>query len=428
MRISNTSYEADTELALPSLFTRSRRRRSNVVRPTAFESLERRNMLAVVVDVGYHLVEPDTSGQTVVIAVKSTGTSDTAVAGFDLRAQIVTAKQGPYFEDVRFAGDFWNTFPHIESGGPFPANRTLATGKVAFTQGLEARADGTLVTLTIDTTGIPAGSYEFRLVGTQLGSSSFHRSDGSSVSEIITNGTLHVRSIWQNPDNPNDTNGDGRISPVDVLLLLNELSKNGTRELPMPSPGEAPPPYYDINGDGYISPLDPLGAINCLNGLSCSETPGRILAQITPDFVPGVPGSTGIGKRVPDDSNPEDLPPDGVDPEEPNDCVFYDIDEEGNPVPIIDPDFCDDFQEVDPNPLFVGPVTAGGNVPASETVTVDPPDDSAKGLPATSPSVASVATSKSVDAVIANLADELAGKETSDELVDLGFGELFAVA
>lgn len=384
-------------------------------------------MPAVLIDVGYHLVEPDTSEQTVVLTVTSTGASDAAVAGFDLRAQIVTAKQGPYFQSVRFAGDLWNTFPHVESGGPFPANRTLATGDVAFTQGLQAKADGTLVTFTIDTTGIPAGSYEFRLIGTQLGSSSFRRSDGSSVSEVITNGTLHVRSIWQNADNPNDINDDGRITPLDVLLLLNELSKGGSRELPMPSPGEEPPPYYDVNGDGYISPLDPLGAINCLNGLSCVTSPGRILAQVTPDFPPPGPGSTGTGKSDPEDPIPGEVPPGEGDPGEPEDCFTSLLDEDGNPIPI-DPDFCDDFGLGDPNPPHVGPVAPDDTLtpvnlfaPAN-TVTLGPLGNSAKDLSATA------VPSTSVDAVIADLADELEGEEESEELVDIGLDLLFAIS
>jgi len=415
---------ADTELALLSLLRRSRRRR----RHGAFESLEHRNMLAVLVDVGYHLVEPNTGGQRVTLSVISTDASDAAVAGFDLRAQIVTAKQGPYFESVRFAGDLWNSFPHVESGSPFPTDRTLASGRVAFTQGFEARADGTLVTLTIDTTGIPAGSYEFRLVGTRLGSSSFLRTDGSSVSEIITNGTLQVRSIWQNPDDPDDINGDGRITPLDVLLLLNELSKKGSRELPLPSPGEEPPPYYDVNGDGFISPLDPLGVINCLNGVSCVTTPKPILAQVTPDFAPDVPGSTSVGKPVPDDSNPEDLPPDEVDPDEPTDCPIYELDENGEPVPVIDPDFCKASDELEPDPIPVVADTFAEALPASDAVIFESLGRFAKGLPAASRSFATILPAKSVDAAIVHLVDELSDEETSDELVDLGLGDLFALS
>ncbi|MDA1051363.1 MAG: dockerin type I domain-containing protein [Planctomycetota bacterium] len=385
-----------------------------------FEALEPRNMLAVLVDVGYHLVEPNTSGQTVSLSVVSTDEDDALVTGFDLRSQIVTAKEGPYFERVQFAGNLWNTFPHIESGGPFPGDRTLALGDVAFSQGFAARANGKLVTLTIDTTGISAGSYEFRLVGTRLGGSSFRQADGSSVSEIITNGTLQVRSIWQNPDNPSDANGDGRISPVDVLLLLNELSKRGSRELGMPSPGAEAKPYFDVDGDGYLSPKDPLGIINCLNGLGCVTTPKPILAQVTPDFVPEVPGSTNVGKPVPDD-----FPPDEGNPTEPPECLIYDLDEDGNPIPGIHPDFCENSEDIDSPPVPI-------ETDESEEVLPDPDLGSEADSVfefKSSNNFVSALSSNSVDAVIADLANELGDEDTGgDELVDLGLRDVFDVS
>ncbi|MBI2480160.1 MAG: hypothetical protein HYV60_16475, partial [Planctomycetia bacterium] len=283
---------------------------------------------------------------------------DPGVAGFDLKAQIVTSKSGPRFQAIRFAGDLWNTFPHIESGGPLPFDRTLASGDVAFTQGFEARANGTLVTLMIDTTGIPAGSYEFRLVGTRLGSSSFRRADGSGVSEIIKNGTLQVRSIWQNPDNPNDVNGDGRISPLDALLLLNELSKRGSGELEMPSSGEEPSSFFDVNGDGSRSPNDALHIINCLNELGCETSPAPILAQVTPDFEPDLPDATGVstpGQTTPKPKS-EDEPSDEVDSSLPLPCTEDELDEDGNPIPGTDPESCEDSESVPVEPLV--PVTA----------------------------------------------------------------------
>lgn len=388
-------------------YVRTRRPRA---RRSTFESLEHRNMPAVLVDVGHHFVEPDLGGQTVSLHVASTDAGDAPVGGFNLRAQIVSSSKGPVFEGVLFAGNLWNTFPHVESGSPYPGDRSLATGDVAFTQDFEARADGTLVTLTIDTAGIPAGSYEFRLVGTELGSSSFRRADGSSVSAVITNGTLQVRSIWQNPDNPYDTNGDGRLTPLDVLLLLNELSKRGSRELDMPSPGEQPIPYYDVNGDGHLSPLDPLGIINCLNGLVCVSGPAPILAQVTPDFVPD---STSA-----DDPNAGQLPPGTP---KPDDCPDHKLDPDGKPYPDGDPASCEDPDEIDPNPIPIAPDDPVDPDPDPHPVYDVPPVEPDGGIQATG--LASSATnlsSKEVDAVIADL--------VNDDLVELGLRSVFAIS
>ncbi|HEY6563561.1 MAG TPA: dockerin type I domain-containing protein, partial [Pirellulaceae bacterium] len=57
-----------------------------------------------------------------------------------------------------------------------------------------------------------------------------------------------------------DINGDGIVSPLDALLLINELSVRGGRQLD-PFAAEA---RFDVNGDGYLSPLDPLLVINQL--------------------------------------------------------------------------------------------------------------------------------------------------------------------
>jgi Dockerin type I domain len=377
-------------------------------------------MPAVLVDVGYNLVEPNASGQVVSVSVVSSGASDSQIAGFDLRAQIVTAKAGPTFESVRFAGDLWNTFPHVESGGPLPSNPTIAAGNVAFTQGLESRADGTLVNFTIDTTGIPAGSYEFRLVGTQIGDSTFRRADDSRVVEVIANGTLQVRSIWQNSDNPNDVNDDGRISPLDVLLLLNELSKSGSYELPMPSNGEGPPPYLDSNGDGYLSPSDPLGVINCLNGLGCVTSPPPILAQVTPDFAPDPDESTSV--KDPDDPETTDPPAEETEPDAPVDCDYYYVDEDGNLVVDPDSEYCDETGYAASVPEPEGEAVLS----ASDSLTENSQSEDQSAVD--NMNFASTLSASAIDAVIEQVIAESSSKDASEDLVDLGLNSIFAVS
>jgi hypothetical protein len=268
-------------------------------------------------------------------------------------------------------------------------------------------------------------------VATALGSSSFRRADGSSIEEIIKNGTLQVRSIWQNPDDPNDINNDGRISPLDVLLLLNELSKYGARELEMPSSGEELTAFYDVDGDGHRSPKDVLSIINCLNGLGCVTTPAPILAQVTPDLEPDLPDSTGVGAPDPDNPKQEDLPPDELDPPQTIDCYSYELDEDGNPIPIEIAD-CDDYIDVTGDPVPVEPIEYIDAIPDPVPLngeTLDLADELllAKSL-GTSTNFATTPSSNSVDAVIVELVDELSGQPMSDELIDLGLGGLFAAS
>lgn len=69
--------------------------------------------------------------------------------------------------------------------------------------------------------------------------------------------------IWTNPTNPLDVDGSGSTDPLDVLTIINEINRNGSRALE-PALGSKPP-YYDTNANGFLEPLDILLVINELN-------------------------------------------------------------------------------------------------------------------------------------------------------------------
>ena len=58
---------------------------------------------------------------------------------------------------------------------------------------------------------------------------------------------------------------DGLLTPIDALLVINELNRVGGHALLPPSGGAAPPPYLDTTGDDFVSPVDALRVINELN-------------------------------------------------------------------------------------------------------------------------------------------------------------------
>jgi hypothetical protein len=70
-------------------------------------------------------------------------------------------------------------------------------------------------------------------------------------------------ATWTNPLNPLDVNGDKVVSTADALIVQNDLKSNGARQLPNPE-GIATE-YLDTNGDGWLTPNDVLRIINQLN-------------------------------------------------------------------------------------------------------------------------------------------------------------------
>ncbi len=71
-----------------------------------------------------------------------------------------------------------------------------------------------------------------------------------------------TRSAWQNAFLPADVNQDGLVSPLDALIVINELTENGARPL---GAGVPPQNMVDVNGDRLVTPLDALVVIDELN-------------------------------------------------------------------------------------------------------------------------------------------------------------------
>jgi len=91
---------------------------------------------------------------------------------------------------------------------------------------------------------------------------------------IASSGDEEV-SPFQNPDRPSDVNADNQVTPMDVLLVINTINREGSRPAgdmlsgSGMADGEAEyifsPPFYDVSGDYIVSPLDVLLVINDLN-------------------------------------------------------------------------------------------------------------------------------------------------------------------
>jgi hypothetical protein len=79
-----------------------------------------------------------------------------------------------------------------------------------------------------------------------------------------------VRHGWHNFDQPTDVNLYGVTTPLDALLVINEINRSGIGPLgPVPDQDSqaANPmhPLLDVNRDGHLTPLDVLITVNELN-------------------------------------------------------------------------------------------------------------------------------------------------------------------
>ena len=124
---------------------------------------------------------------------------------------------------------------------------------------------------------------EIQLVITiQDSAASFLPIAGTFVIEVLANS-----NPFHNEDNPYDVNGDGQVNPLDALMILNSMARNGG---PGPISGyPSPDRFYDVNGDGLITPLDALLIINYLNRVRRTE--GE--QNPAPKIATGEPGSAG---------------------------------------------------------------------------------------------------------------------------------------
>ncbi len=88
---------------------------------------------------------------------------------------------------------------------------------------------------------------------------------------------------WHNLTLPHDTNGDGIVAPLDVLIVINELNRriNQPAELAPPTASLSPPPHLDVNCDNQATPRDVLLIINFLNAAIATREGEALPAQPT---------------------------------------------------------------------------------------------------------------------------------------------------
>jgi hypothetical protein len=90
-----------------------------------------------------------------------------------------------------------------------------------------------------------------------------------------------------------DANGDGVVSPIDALQIINDLNTYGSRAVTPHAEGEITTPNsrFDVNRDDFITPMDALAVITYLNNHSAvamqgggeGEAPADVIALLAAD-------------------------------------------------------------------------------------------------------------------------------------------------
>ncbi len=151
---------------------------------------------APTVVVGNHDLLPNTPGQSINIPV----TGAVGVEGLNAYVQIGDTTAGPVISNITDP-NFGAMGVDLETGTIFAGNNfgqltSLTQNRLwildIITASGSAATSGTLMTITLDTTGLTTGTFDLLLAGTNGGDTEFLDSLGGLIQASITNGTVTV--------------------------------------------------------------------------------------------------------------------------------------------------------------------------------------------------------------------------------------------
>lgn len=104
--------------------------------------------------------------------------------------------------------------------------------------------------------------------------------------------TRHLLTGWHNLVLPPDVNGDGEVTPVDALQVVNALAREQSTQIELTTPAGPFDPFLDVDNNGFVTPLDALQVLNAIgvqNQAAANSPPpppagGEMLPMVDPEL------------------------------------------------------------------------------------------------------------------------------------------------
>ncbi|MGE0759878.1 MAG: hypothetical protein AB7O38_22880, partial [Pirellulaceae bacterium] len=242
----------------------------------------------------------------------------------DLR-MTMTASANPVIAGGKFTYTLTVTNLGPASAGSVTVSDTLPAGLTfdGATSSAECSAVGQVITCNVGTLVI--NDIVTRTLGVLVDGGLARRTqlvnsaavDGDGPDPAPANDTSSVTVVvnvtpdpfpWQNVRDPFDVNNDRAVTPIDALVVVNELNvpkfRNTLGQLPLPPPVPTHP-FLDVSGDNFVVPGDVLQIVNFLNSLAGGEGEGEsaaaasdrslvenVVSRLATGSVPTVPESS----------------------------------------------------------------------------------------------------------------------------------------
>lgn len=198
-------------------------------------------------------VRPDADAKTV--------NADEFDDGVQFNQSLVAAFQSSVIVEVRKpvgSNAFLSGWIDYNRDGVFTTSERIASA-------LPVTQNFTTLSFVVSGQSVPGATYaRFRL---SSDANSVVNPTGSAPDGEVEDYLVNiVGNPYRNQTNNLDVNGDGFVSPIDALQVINYLNSPSTPKV-LSLPRTAAPPFVDVDGDGFVAPKDVLLIINYLNTL-----------------------------------------------------------------------------------------------------------------------------------------------------------------